>query len=280
MSALTDFRGSMAIAQSLLTLEATYPDPPSPQDTVVIQGLRGGATVLMVAAFEDFLKAVFEEHLSRLDGAPPPAPLSALPDEIQVTSMFASLNRALSGPRYSETTRVQRLTDIRSAAQRLSDDRLDAVAMSEIGNNPNAKNVKGLFKSVGVSGIFGVLTPKYEARRGPIARTYLADRLDQIVRNRHVVAHTGSALNISRKDLADCIAFIELLGELVDAEIAQRIQSLLLGVTAQTQAAAPPLPSVVSSRAAASGTQGGGHPTGPSGVAQMARRLRELWRRR
>lgn len=274
-TALADFRASLSIAQEVLKLEASYSDPPGPGDALIVQGLRGGATVLMVAAFEDFLQSAFLEHLSRLDGIPPPVRLAVLPDVLQVTSIFSSLDRALSGPRYSDTTKAQRLHNVRSAAQRLVDERIDPLAMSESGNNPNANNIKALFKSIGLPSIFDVVKPKYEARAGSVAQTYLSDRLDHIVRNRHVVAHTGNALNISRKDLAEWIAFVDLLAELLDTEIDSLVGALLSPKPAPTGAGPGRVPRVGSPVSTASSASSG-TATAPSPPVAPWRRV---WQR-
>lgn len=252
-TAFADFQTSLTIPRELLRLESTYSDPPAPSDSLVVQGLRGGVTVLMVAAFEDYLEAVFREHLSRLDGAPPPMPLSRLPEKIAVTSAFTSLQRALEGPRYVETERVARLGDIRTAAQRIIDDRIDPDSISESGNNPNASAVTALFKSVGLPKIMDVLKPKYEAAVAPVASTYLRDRLNEIVRNRHVVAHTGNALNISRRDLGDWIAFLETIAGLIDWELDDLVSALLPPTTTQATALPPPHTPVVADPPATEG---------------------------
>lgn len=228
-SALEEFLASLEIAQALLNLEAAHPDPPPPEVESIVKGLRGGATVLMVAAFEEYLTAMFQEHLDRLDGVPPPVGLSGLPDIVQVTSMFTSLNRALAGPRYTDTEKKARLQDIRAAAQRLADDRVDPRSMSEAANNPDAKSVTALFKGMGRSTIFADVTPKYETKVAPVAKTYIRDRLNGIVQIRHVVAHTGAkeALNISRKDLADWMAFLGVLAELLNDELDSLVAGLL-----------------------------------------------------
>jgi hypothetical protein len=226
-AALDDFRASLAITRELLRIEEEFDDPPRSTDSLAVQGLRGGATVLTVAAFEDFMEAMFLEQLGALDGSPPPIPLDSLPFALQFENMHSSLNRALRGPRYLQTQKVERLPAIRIAATRLVEERIDPSAMSEVHGNPNSDAVKRLFRSVGQSAVFDTMRPRYEERVGPIAETFLQDYLDHIVGNRHVVAHTGSALNISRKDLRDWVEFIDLLAELMDEELATVIDGIL-----------------------------------------------------
>lgn len=61
--ALRDFKISIGAAESLIEKEREFTDPPKKKDVRIVQGLRGGAIVLMVAAFENFLKEMVEEQL-------------------------------------------------------------------------------------------------------------------------------------------------------------------------------------------------------------------------
>jgi hypothetical protein len=58
-----DFQSSLRRAARLRTLEVQrYKDPPPPRQIIAVEALRGGAVVLMVAAFERYLKNAFEEY--------------------------------------------------------------------------------------------------------------------------------------------------------------------------------------------------------------------------
>jgi len=63
-AALREYEGSLARARRLYRIEATrYRDPPPLADQVAVEALRGGATVLMVASFERYLKEALEEFV-------------------------------------------------------------------------------------------------------------------------------------------------------------------------------------------------------------------------
>src|SRR5260370_3537304 len=71
---------SLGLAESLLNLESQYSDPPNIYDQQTVEGLRGGAVILMVAAFEYFLKSAIVEHLNKLI-QPTKVPFSKLPNK-------------------------------------------------------------------------------------------------------------------------------------------------------------------------------------------------------
>src|SRR5207249_5356140 len=55
---------ALQMVDGLLSLESRFPDPPSDADAKVVRGLRGGAAVLMVAAFEEFMRSAIRDHLT------------------------------------------------------------------------------------------------------------------------------------------------------------------------------------------------------------------------
>lgn len=225
--ALTDFRQSLAIAQALIALEATYPDPPSEAESLTVQGLRGGATVIMVASFEDYLESMFAEHLARFDGNPPPIALASLPMRIQQLGTFTTLRCALRGPRFQDTTRESRLPLVYAAVERLASGRIDPVAMSEMPASPSPENVESLFRAVGLPKVFARVTQQYEAIAGPVAKTFLKDKLREVVATRHVVAHTGRALNVSRSKLTEWVDFLDVVAKLLDGEVDSLVTDVL-----------------------------------------------------
>src|SRR5947207_1431041 len=117
--ALGKFRASLGLAEELMRLEAAYPDPPPPADEAKVRGLRGGAAVLMVAAFEGYLRSGVAELLRPLVG-PPHKPLSSLPEVVQVSSIFESLEFALYGPRHGKLgKKIDRLPEVVAAASKV-----------------------------------------------------------------------------------------------------------------------------------------------------------------
>jgi len=63
-AALRDYEASLARARHLHRIEvAAYHDPPPLADQIAVEALRGGATVLMVASFDQYLKEALEEFV-------------------------------------------------------------------------------------------------------------------------------------------------------------------------------------------------------------------------
>jgi len=66
-AAIQQFKDSIELAWSLKKLERdSFQVIPKNSELPIVKGLRGGAAVLMVAAFEYFLKKLFEENMRKL----------------------------------------------------------------------------------------------------------------------------------------------------------------------------------------------------------------------
>lgn len=223
-AALASFAGTLGLAESLLLLESTYRDPPPTQDEVEVKALRGGAAVLMVAAFEDYLRTVIQESLDPYQSNPPRKPRSQLPQKIQVASVFHSLKHALDGPRHGKPgKRVNRLPDVQQACTMAVQDRIDASALANTGGNPNSECLSDLLKQLDIHDPLAQIKKEYERLTAtPVAQTFVQDTLDIIVFRRHAVAHTTTT-NASRADLNASIAFLKKLAEAVDRVVVARV---------------------------------------------------------
>jgi hypothetical protein len=99
---LQQFVGSLQMAEELLRVEKDlYPNSARKDITKAVQGLRGGATVLIVAAFENFLRTAFEEHLALLSknlhiGSN--VSFDKLPEKMRVSCFYLTLEQAMKGP--------------------------------------------------------------------------------------------------------------------------------------------------------------------------------------
>lgn len=223
-AALASFGGTLGLAESLLSLESTYLDPPPSEEEVQVRAFRGGAAVLMVAAFEDYLRTVIQESLDPYQKSPPDKPRSQLPQRLQIASVFHSLKHVLQGPRHGKPgKRVNRLPDVHQACTLVVQDRIDASALANTGGNPNSECLADLLKQLDIQDPLALIKVEYERLSAtPVAHTFVQDTLDTIVLRRHAVAHTTTT-NASRADLNASIAFLKTLAEAVDVVIAARL---------------------------------------------------------
>lgn len=227
--ALEQFKESLELATALKKIEREkYPaNPPTPKQPPV-KGLRGGAAVLMVAAFEFFLARLFEEGISKLNTIPVSIDFDKLPDKLKIKTVYHSLNRAMSGPLFQEKLpKVDRVGEILTACKLLINEQINPKAFSETGSNPNGDTVKEKFKEVGIPDIFGVIKPAFETKwKSPVAHDFIKSKLNEIVRTRHVVAHTADTLNITRSSQNEAFRFLKILAELLEKELFRHIKDV------------------------------------------------------
>jgi RiboL-PSP-HEPN len=228
--ALSQFKGSLTTAQALMSIEfRRYHDPPRTKEVGAVEGLRGGAAVLMVACFEEYLRQFAFQEFNKLAAPGVSVVFQKLPVEVQVHSVFTTLETAMQGQRWiSSGTKHSRIPDIVIACQAILARRVNADVFSDTGGNPNAKNVREFFKRWGIGDVFTLSNARFVRAWGtPIPANLVMDKLDAIVQRRHGVAHTASALNISRADLKEAFRFLRVFSESVDMDARQHIRTLL-----------------------------------------------------
>lgn len=224
----SQFVESLSMAEELINLEKVYHDPPLQEEQKAVEGLRGGAAILMVAAFENFLRRSFEEQLSKLIVHPPITP-DKLPEKMRVNCVFFTLEQAMKGPPYHKSSKLQRLNDIDKACRMLIYQSVNPTIFSDTGSNPNAERVKEVFANVGIENVFMTIQRKFENQWSVnyIAHTFIKDKLNEIINRRHVVAHTANALNIPNSDLNESLKFLKILASLLDQELREHIEAIL-----------------------------------------------------
>ena len=228
-AAFDQFKESLELATALKRLERDkYPNNPKVVQQPFVKGLRGGASVLMVAAFEFFLRRLFEESISELNTIPVSIDFHKLPDKLKITTVFNGLNKVIKGPLYGEKPpKADRINDIMAACKLLINGQIDPMTFSETGSNPSGNTVKEKFKEVGLNDIFTKIKPAFEIKwKGPVAHDFIKSKLDEIVRTRHVVAHTADTLNISRKSQNESFRFLKILAELLEKELQKHIKDI------------------------------------------------------
>jgi hypothetical protein len=228
-AALQAFFDSLKLARGLVDEEEQFPDPPDPPHVALVRGLRGGAAILMVAAFEEFLRSLFQERLSSLVAMPPVVEFAKLPKVTRVRSVFYSLEISMGnrGRHERGKRRVDRLLDIGKSAERIVEGRVDPIALSYMGSNPSPWAVSELFKALDVGEIFDRVRSEFDVLwEKREAGTFLRDKLDEIVRRRHVIAHSADALKITREQLREALLFLDCLARVLDGELARVVDGL------------------------------------------------------
>lgn len=221
--AYRDFLASLELAESLLAIESGYPDPaPDPQRKAA-EGLRGGASVLMVAAFENYLKELVEEYLDELTHVPIKFKVDDVPKEM----LFSNLEYLVkANTKKKAAAKIQAYSDMAKII--VAGVMYPASFTEAVRSNPNSEKLNDLFKRLGIKKFFETIKSDFDTLWGsPTADTFISDYLDGILLRRHTVAHTASALNISRKDLQDSLRFLKILGTVCDTYIAQHINKIL-----------------------------------------------------
>jgi hypothetical protein len=228
--ALRDFDRTLGMARALASREARFQDPPTPRHLNIVRAMRGGAVVLMVAAFENFLHELVDERLYELTLHPLRFKHANIPDEMMYHNISQTLERALKGPfGPGQGSKAYKSTLMTSAAQSVVLGAINTLAFSETTrSNPSARRVTELFKSLGISDIYARMKNDFDRRWGmPTARTFISDKLDQIVNRRHEVAHTASVLNVSRADLTEALRFLKVFATSCDRELERHVKFLL-----------------------------------------------------
>jgi RiboL-PSP-HEPN len=230
-AAVAEFTNSLGLARELISLEALYADPPSPADTPKVEALRGGAVVLMVAAFEQYLRALFAEHLSGLLGPPPPVLFGSLPEKLRVASVFHGLDYAMKGPLHGAVSgRAARLPEVVGTANRVAQGLVNVEALAQTRGTPDSAQVRSMCSNLALQDCFAVITPHFEVTWGtPVAATFVADKLDEIVGKRHLIAHTAAILNISRTDLNTWPGFLDAVAQALDTVLGGQMAAIVAG---------------------------------------------------
>jgi len=228
-AAFEKFKESMGLAFALKTIEREKFTQARQHNQIFIMGLRGGSAVLMVAAFEFYLKRLFEEYISKLNTIPPTIDILKLPEKLKVKIVFDSLQNSMNGPKYvAKTNKVDRIADILAACRLLIGEHINPATFSETNSNPNGSTVKDKFKEVGIPDIYLNIKSDFETKWGEIvAATFIEDKLNEIVNTRHIVAHTADTLNITKKSQNDAIKFLKILAELLEKEMDTHIKNLI-----------------------------------------------------
>ncbi len=210
------------MAEELIKIEKNYNDPPRPEEQKAVEGLRGGAAVLIVASWENFLKRLVEEELTNLTTHTPKVPFKNLPVDMQTHSVIKTLEIATKGPNKKE-----RLPDIELACNFVISGKINPVVFIDTKSNPNSKLVTEMFKNLGIPNIFVRIKEDFERRsKRKVADRFIEDKLNEIINRRHFVAHEAYVLNISRLDLNESIKFMKILAQVFERYLQKHMKNI------------------------------------------------------
>jgi hypothetical protein len=183
----------------------------------------------MVGAFEKFAREAIAEHIEPFARIPPLKTLSSLPIEMQVAVIFASLERAMKGPRWGQKGggRATRIPSVIKAAELVAAGRVDSEAISSVDGNVDADGLGALLKGIGIADPFAKMRPYFDTVwKKAEAQQFVQDKLTSIVLSRHRAAHSASVLGVSRLDVSEGLRFLEVLAIAVDSCLAAHVAAL------------------------------------------------------
>jgi hypothetical protein len=193
---------------------AQFKDPPPLQDQIAVEGLRGGAVVLMVASFERYLKDALEEYVDVI------AQRARVTSHGRLSPDFVELNdfNYISWiVRYSRLSRSQQIQELRRVAKLISTESFVPEAFSQTRANPGPNTVKLLFREFGIFNAFQIIEQNFGHHfQNPFSAGFVEQTLSAIVNIRNQVAHGGFSLSIARADLRGWLNFFNALGRATD----------------------------------------------------------------
>jgi RiboL-PSP-HEPN len=214
-AALRDYEASLGRARRLHRIEiARYRDPPPLADQVAVEALRGGATVLMVASFERYLKEALEEFVDLIaKRALVTSHAKLAPDFVEYND-FNFFNWLI---RESRLPRKEKADELKRVAQLVAVDGFVPEAFCRTRANPGPSTVRDLFREFGVRDPLHSIESNFPRHYGrPFPVGFVGQTLTSIVSIRNEVAHGGFSLSISRSDLRAWIGFLSALGRAAD----------------------------------------------------------------
>jgi hypothetical protein len=225
--ALREFQSSIEIVTTLIKREKKLQSLPNKKTYKEAQGLRGGAMVLLVAAFENYLKEVTEERLDDLT-THSKYQWTKLPNDLKYHNHFHTLYDTIHGSSKGKN-KLDKMADLVKASTIIVNNQINSLVFCDVArSNPDSNRVNELFKSLGITHFFQNNKPLFDQRWGtPTIPTFMEERLDTILKQRHEVAHTANVMNISRLDLEEDVRFLVILTKICDDTLYNHVKTIL-----------------------------------------------------
>jgi len=225
--ALREFQLSIDIVNTLIKRERALQARHSKRTYKEAQGLRGGAMVLMVAAFENYLKEVTDERLENLT-THSRYRWNKLPTDLKFHNHYHTLYDSVHGASKGKS-KVDKMQNFLKASNIIVNNQVNSIVFCEVArSNPDSSRVNDLFESIGISHFFQNNKQIFDQRWGsPTIPSYIEEKLDLILKQRHEVAHTANVMNISGQDLEEDMKFLIVLTNICDETIYNHIKTIL-----------------------------------------------------
>ena len=183
--------------------------------------------VLMVAAFENYLKEVTDERLQDLISHSKYR-WTKLPENLVYHNHFHTLDVSIYGP-FKSKKHSDKIIGFDNAAQLIVSKQINSQVFCEVArSNPNSERVNELFVSLGFKNLFPRIKVEFDQKWGsPTLPKFIEENLDSILKRRHEVAHTANVMNISGHDLEEYLRFLNLLAGLCDKALFTHIKDIL-----------------------------------------------------
>lgn len=226
--AYIDFDTTLHMVDALILLESRYRNPPTSKSLHIIEGLRGGAAVLMVAAFESFLKSMVEELLYDFSSEPLKFNVATVPEAMRLYNIEKMLYKAQQSLKGAD--KALKIATYQLTANAVVSGKFEVEGFSNVTrSNPNPDRIKELFSSFGITDFFNTIKPEFEVAWGtPVAHTFIQDTLKSTVDRRHQVAHTASVLSVTRSDLEHSLRFLRIFANVCDSRLSSHLSRMLL----------------------------------------------------
>lgn len=220
--ALSNLRSDLKRSERLLKMErSSFVDPPkTPHQRIGVEGLRGGAVVLMAATFEAYLKDVFVEVVQELENRRSGNKKITITAPFLVANDFDALEAVL---RDKVGDKNSRHGDLRRVAKAIAGGELVGDGFARTESNPRPEVVSKMLKRFGVADPFKTLATQASSMGLTHSDVYLRTKLEEIMDRRNEVAHKGVSLNVTRVQIAEYVKFIGELCSLIDAVILKQI---------------------------------------------------------
>jgi len=228
-AAYRSFEGSLQRATHLYRLERRlYSDPPAASDQAAVEALRGGASVLLVASLESYLRDALAEYIDLIAVYAMKTTHIKLPIHLAHTNDLNFINWLIRDGRMEKQAKI---IEIQRVSALIANSRFVPESFNRTRANPGPDTVKTLLKEIGINNPLATIEARLPSHYPqPFAGGFVETNLRTIVGRRNDVAHGSSSLSISRLDLKNWIEFMQALGKSIDNVVRDHCFVIIAGL--------------------------------------------------